>query len=90
MSLGKVRRVDPLFVAFVQVDREFNPFCEILTICGQVPTDILLYALLVRLPLGVNPKLHAGEFLEVHRVVHVVPLGPRLCEDAPWLVLLLF
>ena len=60
VSLRKVRCVDPLFVAFVQVDREFNPFCEILTICGQVPTDILLYALLVRLPLGVNPKLHAG------------------------------
>ena len=29
------------------------------------------------------------KFLEVHRVVHVVPLGPRLCEDAPWLVIIL-
>ena len=80
--LGKVRRVDPLFVAFVQVDRAFNPLCEILIICGQVHTDISLYALLVRLPLGVSPKLHAGKILEVLNVVHVVPLGPRLCEDA--------
>ena len=62
VSVGTVRCVDPLFVAFVQVDRECNPFCEILTICGQVPTDMLLYALLVRLPLGVSQKLHTGTF----------------------------
>ena len=59
--MGKVRRVDPRFVAFAQVYREFNPLCEILTICGQVPTDLLLDALLVRLPFGVNPKLLAGK-----------------------------
>ena len=63
MSLGNVRRVDPLFVAFVQVYREFNPFCAILTMCGQVPMDLLLDGLLVRLPLGVSPKLHAGKSL---------------------------
>ena len=81
--MGKVRRVDQLLVAFVQVNREFNPLCEILTTCGQVPTDLWLDAFLVRGSLGVSPKLHAGKFLEVHRVVHVVPLGPRLREDAP-------
>ena len=63
MSLRKARCVDPLFVAFVQVYREFNPFCEFLTICGQAPTDLLLDASLVRLPLGVSPKLHAGTSL---------------------------
>jgi hypothetical protein len=60
VSLGKVRRVDPLFVAFVQVDREFKSLCETLTMCGQVPKDLLLDVLLVRPPLGVSPKLHAG------------------------------
>ena len=34
-------------------------------------------------------KTPRREFLEVHRVVHVVPLGPRLCEDASWLVIII-
>ena len=56
----KVRRVDPLFVAVVQVDRGFNPVCEILAICGQVPTDLLLDALLCMAPTWCQPKTPRG------------------------------
>ena len=56
MYLRKVRCVHPLFVAFAQVDLEFKALCEIPTICDQVPTDLLLDVLIVRLPLGVGLK----------------------------------
>ena len=45
-------------------------------------TDLVLDALIVRLPLGNSPILHTGELLEVHRVVLVVVLEP-LFEGAP-------
>jgi hypothetical protein len=86
----KERCVHPLFVAFVQVDRDSKPVSEILTIFGQVATDHLLDVPLVRFPLGVSSKFHAGVFIEVHRVVHVVLLEPLIETKAQWLVLPLF
>ena len=81
--MGKERVVHPIFVAFGQVDRDFENLSAILTICGQVPTDRLLDVLPVRLPIGVSPKFHSGVFIEVHRGVHVVLLEPLFEKKSP-------